>query len=111
MTQGLSGLAPDYRDEVAIPAFGGGSHPPAHRHAPPSALSKGRRQSAGVARARRRRTGPVLLLYLIFKLITRLSTIWRTLDGPNQVTLLLLRYPCADGKRKLPPSAPTEVAA
>ena len=37
-------------------------------------------------------------LYLVFKLITRLSLTWRGINGPNQLSLLLAGQRFADGK-------------
>ena len=50
-------------------------------------------------------------LYLVFKLVTRLSMNSRCLDGPNQVTLLLLDHRFVHGKPQLTQVAQEEAAA
>jgi hypothetical protein len=37
-------------------------------------------------------------LYLVFKLVTRLSLNWRAINGPNQLLLLLAGEGFVDGK-------------
>ncbi len=50
-------------------------------------------------------------LYLVFKLAIRLSTNWRSINAPNQLTLLLAGHRFLDGKLRLEPSSPQENAA
>ncbi len=40
-------------------------------------------------------------LYLVFKLVNRLSMNWRCLDGPNQLKLLLMGHRFVNGKLQL----------
>lgn len=40
-------------------------------------------------------------LYMVFKLVTRLSLTWRSVDAPNQLTLLLLGHKYVDGRLQL----------
>ena len=40
-------------------------------------------------------------LYLVFKLVCRLSTNWRTINAPNQLTLLLAGHRFVDGRLHL----------
>jgi transposase-like protein len=50
-------------------------------------------------------------LYLVFKLVTRLSMNWRCLDAPNQLTLLLLDHRFVNGKLQLAQTSQEEAAA
>jgi hypothetical protein len=50
------------------------------------------------------------VLYLVFKLATRLSTNWRGINAPNQLHLLLAGYRFVDGQLQLSQPSP-EVAA
>ena len=50
-------------------------------------------------------------LYLVFKLVCRLSTNWRSINAPNQLTLLLAGHPFADGKLQLDQSTQEGIAA
>ncbi len=50
-------------------------------------------------------------LYLVFKLATRLSTNWCSINAPNQLTLLLVGHRFVDGQLHLEPSSPDESAA
>jgi len=51
------------------------------------------------------------VLYMVFKLATRLSTNWRGINAPNQLHLLLAGYPVVDGQRQLSQPSPEEAAA
>lgn len=50
-------------------------------------------------------------LYLVFKLICRLSTNWRSINAPNQLTLLLAGQRFVDGKLQLAQRTDEKVAA
>jgi putative transposase len=50
-------------------------------------------------------------LYLVFKLVTRLSMNWRAINGPNQLLLLLAGEHFVDGKLHRDQPANTEGAA
>jgi transposase-like protein len=50
-------------------------------------------------------------LYLVFKLVTRLSMNWRAINGPNQLTLLLAGESFVDGKLHRDQPTHTEDAA
>ncbi|MGA2872646.1 MAG: transposase [Candidatus Dormibacteria bacterium] len=50
-------------------------------------------------------------LYLVFKLVCRLSTNWRTIDAPNQLTLLLGGRRFVDGRLHLVQPAQEDQAA
>lgn len=49
-------------------------------------------------------------LYLVFKLVTRLSINWRAINAPNQLTLLIARQRFVDGKLQVDP-LPAEAVA
>jgi putative transposase len=51
------------------------------------------------------------VLYLVFKLATRLSTNWRGINAPNQLYLLLAGYRFVDGQLQLAQPAPEQAAA
>jgi len=51
------------------------------------------------------------VLYLVFKLATRLSTNWRGINAPNQLHLLLAGYRFVDGQLQLSQPSPEEAAA
>ncbi len=51
------------------------------------------------------------VLYLVFKLATRLSTNWRGINAPNQLYLLLAGYRFVDGQLQLAQPSPEEAAA
>jgi transposase-like protein len=50
-------------------------------------------------------------LYLVFKLVTRLSMNWRALNGPNQIALLIAGERFVDGKLQRAPSTTEDAAA
>jgi transposase-like protein len=50
-------------------------------------------------------------LYLVFKLVTRLSLNWRAINGPNQLNLLLAGEHFVDGKLNREQPANMEGAA
>ena len=50
-------------------------------------------------------------LYLVFKLVCRLSTNWRSINAPNQLALLLAGHPFVDGKLQITQLPPEERAA
>lgn len=50
-------------------------------------------------------------LYLVFKLVCRLSLNWRALDGPNQIRLLFLGHRYEDGKLVIEPVRQTRAEA
>ena len=50
-------------------------------------------------------------LYLVFKLVTRLGTNWRSINAPNQITLLLAGHQFADGKLVIDPHSQEGAAA
>jgi transposase-like protein len=50
-------------------------------------------------------------LYLVFKLVTRLSMTWRAINAPNQIALLLADHRFVDGKLHLDQRSPEDVAA
>ena len=50
-------------------------------------------------------------LYLVFKLVTRLSTNWRAINGPNQLALLLAGERFIDGKLQRDQQPQEDVAA
>ena len=51
------------------------------------------------------------VLYLVFKLATRLSTNWRGINAPNQLDLLLAGHHFVDGRLRLPDPSLEETAA
>ena len=50
-------------------------------------------------------------VYLVFKLISRLSLNWRSINAPNQLQLLLTGHRFVDGKLHLDQATPEDVAA
>jgi transposase-like protein len=50
-------------------------------------------------------------LYLVFKLVCRLSTNWRSINAPNQLALLLDGHAFVDGKLHLPHATQEDQAA
>jgi putative transposase len=50
-------------------------------------------------------------LYLVFKLVCRLSTSWRSVNAPNQLALLLAGHDFVDGKLQLGQPTTEETAA
>ena len=50
-------------------------------------------------------------LYLVFKLVSRLSLNWRTINAPNQLQLLLTGHQFVDGKLHLDQATQEDVAA
>jgi putative transposase len=75
---------------------------------PIESVFAGVRLRTNAAKRMRRRENA---LYLVFKLVTRLSMNWRCLDGPNQLTLLLLGHRFVNGKLQLPQTTQEEAAA